>query len=190
MKIIIGERCSGKTTTLIMKSAATQTYILTATKERAKCLFDMARKMDLNMPFPTTVSEFLRNGYQGSSIRRDGLLIDDADDVLKTIFRGIPIHEITMTYRDNITYLEDLRKRGHVTFPMNNINILPCPCDDVIPDDRYSFNDSNLAVKWLECPSCHRKSDSSTNFAKATESWNEMIMAINEFSKKHSEDKR
>ena len=42
----------------------------------------------------------------GSSIRRDGLLIDDADDVLQQIFAGIPIQGITMTdYHDNIEYL-------------------------------------------------------------------------------------
>ena len=112
MNIIIGKRCSGKTTELIKESAEKQIYILVGTKAMARCVFDMAKEMGLNIPFPVTVYEYLRgNKFRGSSIRRDGLLIDDADVVFQQIFAGIPIREVTITDHDNIRYLEERRKR-------------------------------------------------------------------------------
>ena len=107
MNIIIGKRGTGKTTELIEKSAEKQIYILTATKLRARSLFNSARERGLYIPFPVTLEEYFKGDkFKGSSIRRDGLLIDDADDVLQQIFAGIPIQSITMTdYRDNIEYL-------------------------------------------------------------------------------------
>lgn len=57
----------------------------------------------MTIPFPVTVDEYLRSDkFRGSSIRRDGLLIDDADDVFKVIFAGIPIKEITITDPDEV----------------------------------------------------------------------------------------
>lgn len=102
MDIIIGKRGYGKTTKLIRRCAEEGIYILTSNRRRADCIFSMARKMELNIPYPVTIDEYLRSKFKGSSIRRDGLLIDDADDVLKTIFYGIPIKEITITDHDEI----------------------------------------------------------------------------------------
>lgn len=104
---LIGERCSGKTTRLILRSARDQLYILTSTKYRAHAIFDAARDMGLVIPFPVTLDEYLRGTkFQGSSIRRDGLLIDDVDDVVRTLFAGIPIHEVTLTDYGNVERLE------------------------------------------------------------------------------------
>lgn len=112
MNIIIGKRCSGKTTELIKESAEKQIYILVGTNAMARCVFDMAKEMGLNIPFPVTVYEYFRGAkFRGSSIRRDGLLIDDADVVFQQIFAGIPIREITITDRDNIRYLEERSNR-------------------------------------------------------------------------------
>lgn len=107
MNIIIGKRGTGKTTELLKESAEKQIYILTATKHRARALFDSARDRGLIIPFPVTLEEYFQGSkFIGSSIRRDGLLIDDADDVLQQIFAEIPIRSIAMTdYRDNIKYL-------------------------------------------------------------------------------------
>lgn len=63
----------------------------------------MATEMGLTIPFPVTVDEYFRSDkFRGSSIRRDGLLIDDADDVLQAIFYTIPIKEITITDHDEV----------------------------------------------------------------------------------------
>lgn len=110
--IMIGERCSGKTTHLIERSAREQIYILTSTKERAGCIAKQAKEMGLNIPFPVTVWEYFRSDkFRGSSIRIDGLLIDDVDDVIKEIFCGIPIHAVTLTDHGNIKRLEKIEKK-------------------------------------------------------------------------------
>lgn len=106
-KYLIGERCSGKTTRLIERSAKEGIYILAPTKNTARCIADQAKEMGLDIPFPLTVGEYLRgNKFQGSSIRRDGLLIDDLDMVLHQLFGGIPIREVTLTDRGNVEKLE------------------------------------------------------------------------------------
>lgn len=97
MDITIGRRGSGKTTMLIRRSAKENVYILTTNRKRADYIFSMARKMGLHIPYPVTIREYMQGGFKGSSIRRDGLLIDDADDVLQEIFFGIRIKEITIT---------------------------------------------------------------------------------------------
>ena len=107
MNIVIGERCSGKTTRLIERSAQEGEYILVANKAMARCIADQAKEMGLDIPFPVTLDEYLRgNKFQGSSIRRDGLLIDDLDMVLNRMFRGIPIREVTLTDRGNVEKLK------------------------------------------------------------------------------------
>ena len=108
---LIGERCSGKTTRLIEKSTREGSYILVANKEMARCVADQAKEMGLKIPYPVTLDEYLRgNKFQGSSIRRDGLLIDDLNMVLNQLFRGIPIHEVTLTDRGNAERLEKIEK--------------------------------------------------------------------------------
>lgn len=112
MKIIIGERCSGKTTRLIERSAKDQIYILTSTSHRAHAIADVARNMGLVIPHPVTLREYLHgNRFHGSFIRRDGLLIDDADDVLRLLFDGIPIHAITLTDHGDVEQLESFIKK-------------------------------------------------------------------------------
>lgn len=107
MNIVIGKRCSGKTTRLIERSAKEGIYILVANKAMARCIADQAKEMGLDIPFPVTLDEYLRgNKFQGSSIRWDGLLIDDLDMVLNRMFRGIPIREITLTDRGNVEKLK------------------------------------------------------------------------------------
>lgn len=98
MDIIIGKRGYGKTTKLIRRSSDENLYILVASGERAYQVAQMATEMGLTIPFPVTVDEYFRSSkFRGSSIRRDGLLIDDADDVFQVIFAGISIKEITIT---------------------------------------------------------------------------------------------
>ena len=96
MELIIKGRGNGKTTELIKRSAATQTYILAANKQRARAIFLQARERGLDIPYPVTIDEyFSTHGFTGSFIK--SIYIDDADDVLKHIFYRVRIEAITIT---------------------------------------------------------------------------------------------
>ena len=105
MDILIGKRQYGKTTHLIRRSSDEWVYILTSNYPRASEIFNMAKNMNLDIPYPVTVDEYLKSGFKGSSITRDGILIDDADQILQMIFAGLPIKCITISDSDNIRYL-------------------------------------------------------------------------------------
>lgn len=117
MNITIGERCSGKTTKLIKRSAYEGVYILVATKHRAQALVQDAERMGLKIPFPITIDEYLRDRDKFKFKYSDvfcGLLIDDADDVLQQVFAGIPIREVTVTDSGNISWLKPVKYEDHV----------------------------------------------------------------------------
>lgn len=77
---------------------------MTANQMRAGCIAKLARRMGLYIPFPVTIEEYLKgNKFRGSCIRRDGLLIDDADDVFQTLLSCIPIRAVTISDRGNIS---------------------------------------------------------------------------------------
>lgn len=104
MQITIGERCSGKTTKLIKRSAAEGSYILVATKCQAGEIAKQAREMGFDIPYPVTVDEVLNyRNMKGTCIYQKGILIDEVSSVLECIFSGIPIHEITITDYGNIS---------------------------------------------------------------------------------------
>lgn len=105
MDILIGKRQYGKTAHLIRRSADEWVYILTSNYTRASEIFNMAKNMNLDIPYPVILDEYLKSGLKGSSITRDGILIDDADQILQMIFAGLPIKCITVLDSDNIRYL-------------------------------------------------------------------------------------
>lgn len=95
MHKIIRKRGAGKTTDLIRKSAETGTYILCANRKRALHIQKMADHLGLKIPFPVTVQEyFMSDGFLNSYIK--SVYIDDADDVLQTVFNKVDIEIITM----------------------------------------------------------------------------------------------
>lgn len=95
MEKIIKPRQTGKTTDLIKISAEKGTYILTANRNRAVCVFNMAQEQNRNIPFPVTLWEYQRSEFRGSFINH--ILIDDADAVLQELFKTIQIDALTMT---------------------------------------------------------------------------------------------
>lgn len=108
MKLIIGGRQTGKTTELIKHSAETGNYILVHDNNSARIVAKQAKDMGFYIPYPVTVSEMCNRGYfRGSSIRRDGLLVDDLDLILHTLFGGIEIKEATINNEniERITFL-------------------------------------------------------------------------------------
>lgn len=117
MDIYVGARCSGKTATLIKKSADTGAYILVATKCQAIAVYRQAKEMGYNIPFPVTVSEITtrRKYFDVSYMKKRGLLIDELQSVLDVAFCGIPIHGATLNV-DSITDIKylNLDERGSV----------------------------------------------------------------------------
>lgn len=107
-EILVGEGGTGKTAELIKKSAESGIYILVANRKRAEILVEQAKDMKLYIPFPVTLQEWLRSGnrFHGSSIRRDGLLIDDIDDVIKELFLPVEIKAVALRTPCVITNLD------------------------------------------------------------------------------------
>ena len=93
-KIIMGRR-KGKTTELIKMSAATQTYILVKDGRRQREVARMAQDMGLHIPYPVTMADWERTHFVGSFIKE--ILIDDADDIIQSIFYRMRIKAITMS---------------------------------------------------------------------------------------------
>lgn len=97
-EVIMGSRRSGKSLELIKRSAETGIYIMTASKERARGLYEQARNMGYIIPYPVTMDEYYRSDkFDGSIGLRKGLYIDDVDDVIRRIFYPINIHAVTFT---------------------------------------------------------------------------------------------
>lgn len=94
MKKIIKGRGEGKTKELIQLSHDTNTYILVANRSRQRELFWLAHELGIYIHNPVTVEDYMRTQFRGSFIKH--ILIDDADDVLKTIFSNLTIDAITM----------------------------------------------------------------------------------------------
>ena len=88
MKIIRTERGKGKTTELIKQSARDWSYILCMNKVNAHHVFDMAREMGLDIPFPITPSDLPLRGLTCS------VLIDEIDYILPTLI-GAKVDTIT-----------------------------------------------------------------------------------------------
>ena len=110
-KILQGGIGSGKSMALIQESARTGIYIMVANKVRAKILFDNAKRMGYDIPYPITIYEWLwsHNRFAGSSIQRDGIYIDDVDDVFEEIFRPLKINAVTMRPLDEEQIDEPMR---------------------------------------------------------------------------------
>lgn len=109
MKLIIGGRQQGKTAELIKHSAETGNYILVHDKNRAAIVAKQAKIMGFDIPYPVTVSEMVNRGhFRGSYIRRDGLLVDDLDLVIRQLFDGIEINEATVN-KDSIECITFLK---------------------------------------------------------------------------------
>lgn len=95
MKKIIKPRGKGKTTELIKLSAKTNTYILVANRMRQIAVAKLAHSMNIDIPYPVTVEDYMRTHFRGSFIKN--ILIDDADAVLQSIFNTVVIDAITIT---------------------------------------------------------------------------------------------
>lgn len=86
---------SGKTTELIKLAAKDWLYIVCLNYHRARNTFEMARSMGLQIPFPVTFDEFRGGQFCGRGI--NGFLIDDLDEHIRYMARGVPVVAVTFT---------------------------------------------------------------------------------------------
>ena len=78
--MIGGKRACGKTTELIKKASKEKLYIVCVDRNRLRVITQMAKYMDLDIPFPITVDELpLKSKY----IKE--VLVDDIEDVLSRL---------------------------------------------------------------------------------------------------------
>ena len=90
-------RASGKTTLLIKESARTGKPIITATCFAADNIRQMAKDMGADIPKPMSATSWLSGCCSNGRFNRiDGVLIDELDSVLRSIF-GVSIDKVTYT---------------------------------------------------------------------------------------------
>jgi len=119
MDIYVGARCSGKTATLIKKSAETGAYIVAPSRCMADYIYKQAKDMGYDIPAPFSVEEVFymkRNKhFMNTDIRCKGLLVDEAQIVLQQFFAPAKIWGTTITdFGDNIEHLNPDERRGVV----------------------------------------------------------------------------
>lgn len=84
MKILRMDRGNGKTLHLIKLSTILDSPIICATEQSKKYILDKAREMALEIPEPIVVNRI--NFDLVIRGRKENLLIDDLDEVLKSLF--------------------------------------------------------------------------------------------------------
>jgi hypothetical protein len=104
MKIIAGKRRTGRTTELIKLAAKSEAnkevcYIVCCSQPEAYRIAQKAKELELNIGFPITYDEFLREEYYGVNIHH--FYIDNAEDLLAYISK-VPIEAITITEETKI----------------------------------------------------------------------------------------
>ena len=83
MKLIVGNRASGKTTKAIETSAREWKYIIVKDSLEARNIMQKAKEMKLDIPYPITIDELLGYNLNRTSMKVDGIIIDNALDVLQ-----------------------------------------------------------------------------------------------------------
>jgi hypothetical protein len=92
MQLDVRPRQAGKTTDAIKRAAERWLYIVVINKQEQRRVFEEAKRMGLDIPFPITFEEFTR-GQFGRGIR--GFIIDNLDMCLLQAARAIPIEVVT-----------------------------------------------------------------------------------------------
>ena len=108
-------RASGKTSLLIKESAKTGKPIITATCFAADNIRQMAKAIGVDIPKPMSATRWIAGCHNGRFNRIDGVLIDELDCVLRSIFGG-SIGKVTYTPKEVENNME-----GH--FNMNDMYI-------------------------------------------------------------------
>ena len=117
---IIGERRSGKTTELIRRSAETGAYILVANKSTASLIFKQAKMNDYNIPYPITIDDML-SCTVNKFVWSKGVLIDELDIILSSLFNGAPIHAVTITQQKITSLAHDTAETSNSLLTVKDV---------------------------------------------------------------------
>lgn len=98
-KIIVEPRRSGKTTKAIMESAKTGSFILVSNFAMARAVYDTARYLGIDIPYPITVEEWKDMGIK-TFVRKKGIIIDEGLIVLEALLDA-RINMITISERED-----------------------------------------------------------------------------------------
>lgn len=98
MKIISKGRRSGKTTELIRMCAERGGYIVCRSHNAASMIKKQSKEMGLKIPYPMTYAELLHKSYYAQGVQK--LYIDDVDELLRTITRGVEVEAITINIQE------------------------------------------------------------------------------------------
>ena len=115
MKIICGKRGKGKTSELIKLCYKNNlipnnlTYILCPTRNDCIYISELARNLNLNIPFPVSINEFIRSTWAGTFIKN--FLVDDIDRCLFELFRTsrfkFPVATLREEFFENFDFIKD-----------------------------------------------------------------------------------
>ncbi len=95
MEIIHSPRQSGKTTKLIEKAHNGRYKIIVChSREEADRIFQVAMRMEKNIPLPITYDEYLKGNFYGKNI--ESFLIDNVDMFITYLSKGVPVEAITI----------------------------------------------------------------------------------------------
>lgn len=95
MEAIIAKRGCGKTTRLIQKCAAHGGYIVCHSHDEAFRVSEEARRMEVQIPFPLSYDEFCSGQFYTRGIKC--FHIDNADELIRHLARGVKVETITLT---------------------------------------------------------------------------------------------
>lgn len=94
MKLFLSGRHTGKTTELIKLAAERFCYIVCRSRTEADRIAGIAKKLNLDIPYPITYGDFIRVDYYHKGVR--GFVIDDVDALLSAMCPHVPIIGITL----------------------------------------------------------------------------------------------
>ena len=92
-------RGRGKTTYLVYRSYVTHTPILCMNQTHVKTIEDMASRLELSIPEPIAVSDYMRN-YIGTKKKPNRVLVDEALFVLGQVLET-NVDTVTFTEYDD-----------------------------------------------------------------------------------------
>ena len=98
-------RGRGKTTYLVYRSYVTHTPILCMNQTHVKTIKDMASRLELSIPEPIAVSDYMRN-YVNTNKKPNRVLVDEALFVLGQV---LETNVDTVTFTEHDDYNERCR---------------------------------------------------------------------------------
>ena len=99
MEVCNLKRGKGKSTYLVYRSHIIHAPILCMNQNHYKSIKNIAKKMDLSIPEPITISEYF-NDYKNRGEKPNKILVDEALSILAQIL-GTNIDTVTLTEFDN-----------------------------------------------------------------------------------------